>query len=177
MIECGTSGILHTRIAHIFRSDNYDIDQVIGVQNIRVQDPVELGRLAVCRLGAEFQKIAAGSAVVVGQRNFGYGHPHMQPMTALRQCGIIGIVADSFTPGFWLGAISAGFLLITCPGICDAVKPGDDIYIHWDTTTIYVDGSGEVRGFKPLSDFEKRLLKAGGIIELLENRSRTISDK
>lgn len=158
------------RVAHVFRADHFDIDEVIGVQNIRVQDPVELARLAVSRLGVEFQELAASGAFVVGRRNFGYGHPHVQSTIALRQAGITGIIADSFTPGFWRGSMAMGFMLIACPGICDATQTGDELEFDWQANTVRTVGHEETMGFQSFSDFEERLQRGGGIVALLEEK-------
>jgi len=162
-------------VAHVFDRDNFDIDEVIGVQNIRLQDPVALGVLAAQRLGQEFATLAREAAVVVGRRNFGYGHPHVQSTTALRQNGVVGIIADSFTPAFWRGSMSAGFMLVACPGIGDATRVKDTLEIDWAASQVRIGRSSKTLTFHPHTDFEQRLQRAGGIVALLADEQNRMS--
>lgn len=163
------TGTLTTVIAHRFEEDNYDVDRIIGVQNIRLQDPAALGALALSRLGPLFSKHVRPGAIVAGRRNFGYGHPHVQATIALRHVGIVGVIADSFTPGFWRGSMSMGFMLIACPGISDEVDAGTVIAIDWQALTVCVGMGRATLAFRPHTPFEGRLLRAGGIVPLLDS--------
>lgn len=163
-------------VAHAFAEDNYDIDRVIGIQNIRVQDPQRLRQLALENLGQGFAGRVAPGSFVVGQRNFGYGHPHVQATTALRETGVSGIVADSFTPGFWRGALVGGFMLVACPGIGHAANDGDWLDIDWQTNRLRIARTGQTLAFRPHTAFEKRLLAAGGIVPLLAQQRQAAGE-
>jgi hypothetical protein len=70
------------------------------------------------RRGSRFrdQKVQPGD-LLVGNHNFGYGHPHYPPMIGMRHLGIAGVIAESFSPGYWRGEIAMGFPQVICPGI------------------------------------------------------------
>jgi 3-isopropylmalate/(R)-2-methylmalate dehydratase small subunit len=51
--------------------------------------------------------------LLVGNHNFGYGHPHYPPMKAMRHMGIAGVIV--VPPGYWRGEISMGFPQVSCP--------------------------------------------------------------
>jgi 3-isopropylmalate/(R)-2-methylmalate dehydratase small subunit len=85
------------RVAWIF-GDNFDVDLVIGLENITETDPHKLARLCMCRYDPKFpQEVRPGDILVAG-RNFGYGHPHTQPLIALKTLGVDCIIAESFFP-------------------------------------------------------------------------------
>jgi len=168
MQDFGT-GTQKTVIAHRFEEHNYDVDRIIGVQNIRLQDPEALGALALIRLGPSFQTHVRPGAFVAGRRNFGYGHPHVQATIALRHVGIVGVIADSFTPGFWRGSMAMGFMLVSCPGISGAVEAGTVLTIDWRAHTVCVGRGHTTLAFRAHTPFEQRLLQAGGIVPLLDS--------
>ena len=94
---------LRGRVAWIFGDEDFDVDQIVGVKNIKIKDPAELGRLCLSAEDPDFaQKVKPGD-LLVGNHNFGYGHPHYPPMIGMRHLGIAGVIAESFAPGFWRG--------------------------------------------------------------------------
>ena len=113
---------LKGRVAFIFEESDFDVDQIIGVKNIKIQDVDELAALAMQSYDPDFQKNVRPGDVIVGADNFGYGHPHYPPMRAMRHLGIAGVIAESFSPGYWRGEISMGFPQASCPGILGFVR-------------------------------------------------------
>ena len=81
---------LKGRVAFVFEERDFDVDQIIGVKNIKNQDVAELAALAMQSYDPEFQQKVRPGDVVVGADNFGYGHPHYPPMRAMRHLGITG---------------------------------------------------------------------------------------
>ena len=122
---------LRGRVAWVFEEDDFDIDLIIGVRNIKITDLSELAALAMADRAPGFHATVQRGDLLVGGRNFGYGHPHYPAMRAMRHLGIAGVVAESFSPGFFRGEISMGFPLVTCPGIASAVQRGDEIEVDW----------------------------------------------
>ena len=122
---------LRGRVAWIFDEDDFDIDLIIGVRNIKITDVDELARLAMVDRAPDFAAGVQRGDLLVGGRNFGYGHPHYPAMRAMRHLGIAGVIAESFSPGFFRGEIAMGFPLVTCPGIVAAVARGDEVEVDW----------------------------------------------
>ena len=46
--------VLRGRVAWVFDEDDYDIDQIIGVKNIRIQDLDELCRISMASYDPDF---------------------------------------------------------------------------------------------------------------------------
>ena len=159
---------LHGRIAWIFDEENFDVDQIVGVKNIKITDVAELAGLAMRSYDPDFATSVRPGDVVVGAGNFGYGHPHYPPLRALRHLGIAAVVAESFSPGFWRGEISMGTPLITCPGIQDLVSRWDEIEIDWPASEIRNLSTGAALPFEPLSSADRLMLETGGLVPYLK---------
>jgi 3-isopropylmalate/(R)-2-methylmalate dehydratase small subunit len=165
--------MLQGRVAWVFGEDDYDIDLIVGVRNIKITDVAELARLAMGDYEAGFAATVRPGDLLVGGRNFGYGHPHYPAMRAMRHLGIAGVVAESFSPGFFRGEISMGFPLITCPGICAAAARGDELRVDWAAGQVSHLRTGLGLPLQPLSAAERGTLEAGGLIPYLQRRLGT----
>ena len=161
---------LRGRVAWVFDEDDYDIDLIIGVANIKITDVKELAALALTDRDPGFAASVQRGDLLVGGRNFGYGHPHYPAMRAMRHLGITGVVAESFSPGFFRGEVSMGFPLVTCPGILAAVQRGDEIEVDWAASRVRILGKGQALPLQPLAAAERETLAAGGLIPYLKKR-------
>ena len=153
---------LKGRVAYIFSESEFDIDRIIGVANIKMQDVEELARIAMRDFEPDFSSGVQAGDLIVGGRNFGYGHPHYPAMRTMRHLGIAGVIAESFFPVYWRGEISMGFPQAACPGILKIVDRFDEIEVDW--------AAGEVRNLtkhlslriEPLSQADREMLEIGG---------------
>jgi 3-isopropylmalate/(R)-2-methylmalate dehydratase small subunit len=161
---------LRGRVAWVFDEPDYDIDLIIGVSNIKITDVKELAALAMSDRDPNFAASVQRGDLLVGGRNFGYGHPHYPAMRAMRHLGISAVVAESFSPGFFRGEISMGFPLVTCPGILAQVQSGDEIEVDWPHSCERHHGRGTRLPLQPLNAAERQTLEAGGLIAYLKQR-------
>jgi 3-isopropylmalate/(R)-2-methylmalate dehydratase small subunit len=161
---------LRGRVAWIFDEDDYDIDLIIGIRNIKITDVQELARLAMADRDPGFASQVQRGDLLVGGRNFGYGHPHYPAMRAMRHLGITGVVAESFSPGFFRGEVAMGFPLVTCPGIVAAVQRFDEIEVDWSASVVHLHTLGGQLPLQPLGQAERETLDAGGLIPYLKRR-------
>ena len=159
---------LQGRVAYIFEEDDFDVDQIVGVKNIKIQDLDELAALAMQSYDPDFASLVRPGDVIVGGDNFGYGHPHYPPMKALRHLGIAGVIAESFSPGYWRGEISMGFPQCSCPGIRDLVARWDRIEVDWDACVVRNLTQGREIAFEPLALADRKMLESGGLIPYLQ---------
>lgn len=162
---------LRGRVAWVFAEDNYDIDLIIGIKNIKLSDLDELAAVAMTSYEADFRAQVRAGDLIVGGHNFGYGHPHYPAMKAMRHLGIAGVVAESFSPGFFRGEISMGFPLVTCPGILQAVARWDELAVDWEALSLRnLARGGETLAIEPLAAADRGMLAAGGFIPYLKAR-------
>ena len=156
------------RVAWIFTEENFDVDQIVGVKNIKITDIEALSKLAMQAYDPDFASSVRTGDVVVGAGNFGYGHPHYPPLRALRHLGVSAVIAESFSPGFWRGEISMGTPLIACPGITAFVNRWDEIEIDWEAGLVRNRSRNATLPFEPLSHADRDMLETGGLVPYLK---------
>ena len=166
---------LRGRVAWIFTETDFDVDQIVGVKNIKIQNVEELARLAMQSYDPDFAKQVKPGDLLVGAHNFGYGHPHYPPMRAMRHLGISGVIAESFSPGNWRGEVSMGFPQITCPGILDFVERWDEVEVDFAANQLRNHTQGRILPIDPLSQSEVEMLAAGGLVPYLKRSAATVS--
>ncbi|MFN8204829.1 MAG: hypothetical protein U0S48_19915 [Solirubrobacteraceae bacterium] len=154
------------RVAWIF-GDDFDIDLIVGVQNIKSYDVDFL--LSVCMSAFEegfVERVQPGDLLVAG-RNFGYGHPHYPPFVAMRAAGIAAVIAESYAPGFWRGETFNGMPLLRCPGISAAVERWDRLRVDWTRGTVDNVHAGVALRAEVPSPRVAQIWRAGGSLALL----------
>lgn len=164
---------LKGRVAFIFEEDDFDVDQIVGVKNIKIQDLDELASLAMTSYDPDFATKVKQGDIIVGGHNFGYGHPHYPPMKALRHLGIEGVIAESFSPGYWRGEISMGFPQCSCPGIRALVNRWDEIEVDWQAGLVRNFTQDTKIEFEPLALSDQQMLEAGGLLPYLKMNPAT----
>ena len=110
--------------------------------------------------------------LLVGAQNFGYGHPHYPPMIGMRHLGVAGVIAESFSPGYWRGEIAMGFPQVACPGILGLVQRWDEIEVDWARLRVVNHTQGRELPFEPLAEADREMLEAGGIVGYLHARDQ-----
>jgi 3-isopropylmalate/(R)-2-methylmalate dehydratase small subunit len=164
---------LQGRVAWVFDEDNYDIDLIIGIKNIKLSDLEELASVAMVHYDAGFRAAVRPGDVLVAGHNFGYGHPHYPAMKAMRHMGIAGVIAESFSPGFYRGEISMGFPLATCPGIRAAVQRWDELLVDWEALCVRnLSRDSAPLALEPLASADRGMLACGGLNGYLKARLR-----
>jgi 3-isopropylmalate/(R)-2-methylmalate dehydratase small subunit len=163
---------LRGRIAFVFTEPDFDVDQIVGVKNIKLRDPAELAAVAMQEYDPAFASSVRAGDLLVGASNFGFGHPHYPPMIAMRHLGIAGVIAESFSPGYWRGEIAMGFPQVACPGILGFVQRWDEVEVDWASNRIINRTRGTTLPFEPLSVADRQMLEAGGIVGYLHARDR-----
>lgn len=161
---------LKGRVAWIFEEEDFDVDQIVGVKNIKIKDLAELARLCMAAEEPDFAEKVKPGDLLIGNHNFGYGHPHYPPMIGMRHLGVAGVIAESFSPGYWRGDIAMGFPQVACPGILKSVNRWDEIEVDWATSLLRNHTQGTELTFEPLSDGDRLMLEAGGIVGYLHAR-------
>lgn len=161
--------LLQGRVAWIF-GDDFDVDLIIGVENIKYYDPEVLASVCMKAYDPDFQELVEPGDVIVAGRNFGYGHPHYPAMISMRNAGIVAVLAESYAPGFWRGELYQGMPLITVPGISGAVNRWDRLSIDWRNARVVNDSTGVELTGKPMSDHAIDVISAGGGYRLLLKR-------
>jgi 3-isopropylmalate/(R)-2-methylmalate dehydratase small subunit len=111
--------------------------------------------------------------VLVAGANFGIGSSREQAAGALVHLGVRAVIAPSFSGLFFRNAFNLGLLLLTCP---------DAEQLHeGDVVTLVPAGvqrtDGTVLPCQPIPDFLMNMVHAGGLMNVLKQRSQgTLND-
>jgi 3-isopropylmalate/(R)-2-methylmalate dehydratase small subunit len=161
---------LRGRVAFKFDEIDFDVDQIVGVKNIKTTNIDELSKAAMQQYDPAFASRVKPGDLLLGNHNFGYGHPHYPPMKAMRHMGIAGVIAESFSPGYWRGEISMGFPQVPCPGILQFAERWDELEVDWAGHCVRNLTQGAEIAFEPLPRADLDMLEAGGLETYLKKR-------
>ena len=147
---------------------NIDTDQIFPGRFLEIVDPVEIGKLCLYGVDPNIAGKFTKGGVIVAGTNFGCGSSREHAAIALLNMGAGVVIAESFARIFFRNAINLGLPLITCSGISQKVKAGDEISI--DILEGKISISGEVLSCPPMSSHAMSILSAGGIKPLFRQK-------
>jgi 3-isopropylmalate/(R)-2-methylmalate dehydratase small subunit len=159
---------LRGRVAYIFDAEDFDVDQIVGIENIKIQDNEELARVSMKEFDPGFAAQVRPGDLLVGGGNFGYGHPHYPAMKLMRHWGVAGVIADSFAPNYWRHEMNMAFPQIACPGIRVIAERWDEIEIDWTRGCVVNHTRNRELPFEPFARSDLEILAIGGFIPWLK---------
>ena len=98
-------------------------------------------------------------AVIVAGKNFGCGSSREQAAIAIREAGVVGVIAPSFARIFFRNAINVGLPLIECDITCS-----EGSIVSFDLTKGWVEAGGKKYTIRALSAKMQEILAAGGLV-------------
>ena len=98
-------------------------------------------------------------AVIVAGKNFGCGSSREQAAIAIREAGVVAVVAPSFARIFFRNAINVGLPLIECDLTCT-----EGSLVMFDLAEGWVEAAGKKYTIRPLSPRMQEILAAGGLV-------------
>jgi len=110
--------------------------------------------------------------LLVAGRNFGIGSSREQAAQALLILGIKGVIAQSFGGIFFRNAINLG-LPVFVPQDAQQLKQcsdGDRLEFSLEQAVLHNVSNDTLIKLKPLPDFLLQMVRAGGLIKVLEKR-------
>jgi len=141
-----------------------DTDLVIAGRYLRTKDR----SVWVAHVFEDLDPVLGGrlrGAVIVAGKNFGCGSSREQAAVALREAGVVAVVAPSFSRIFFRNAINLGLPVVEGDFSC---REGDVVTIDLDAGTIR--GGGTAVPARPLSPRMQEILRAGGLVPLWRSR-------
>jgi 3-isopropylmalate/(R)-2-methylmalate dehydratase large subunit len=146
--------------------DDVNTDVIFpGKYTYTVRDEAEMARHALEDLDPGFAAAVRPGDLIVAGRNWGAGSSREQAATCLKAAGVKAIVAVSFARIFFRNAINNSLLPIVCPEAVEAIQPAETITI--DLERCVVRGAAGEFPFQPLSPSVRRIIQAGGLLEML----------
>lgn len=111
--------------------------------------------------------VRAGDVLVAGP-NFGIGSSREQAAGVLVHLGVRAVIAPSFSGLFFRNAFNLGLLLLTCPE-AEQLQDGDAVSLL-PAGVQRVDGI--LLACQPIPDFLMNMIHAGGLMNVLKQRSQ-----
>ncbi len=145
--------------------DNISTDLIIsGRYKFSIRDMKELARHVMEDKDAHFyQKIKRGPSFIVAGWNFGMGSSREQAPWAIKEAGILAVMAKNFARIFYRNAFNIGLALVECN--TDLISSGDILELDLDRDYLKNKTKKIHIPIKPLHPIMKSLLKAGGLIK------------
>ena len=111
--------------------------------------------------------VRPGDVLVAGS-NFGIGSSREQAAGALVHLGVRAVIAPSFSGLFFRNAFNLGLLLLTCPE-AQLLQEGDAVTL---VPAGVQRADGTVLACQPIPDFLMDMVHAGGLMNVLKQRSQ-----
>lgn len=144
--------------------EDIDTDLIIAGRYLRTKERGVWASRAFEDLDPSLAKRLKGSIIIAG-RNFGCGSSREQAAIALKDAGVLAVIAPSFGRIFFRNAINIGLPVLECECGC---TEGAHIAIDLAEGRIRIDRD-EYRS-RPLSPRMQEILLAGGLVELWRGR-------
>ena len=136
-----------------------DTDMVIAGRYLRTKDRSIWATRVFEDLDPSIAPRLKGAVIVAG-KNFGCGSSREQAPLALREAGVVAVVAPSFARIFFRNAINVGLPLIESD-----LKCSNGTRIIFNIRNGWVDAAGKRYAVSPLSQRMQEILAAGGLVE------------
>jgi methanogen homoaconitase small subunit len=134
-------------------------DLIIAGRYLRTKDHRMWAEHAFEDLDHSLSSRLQGSILIAG-KNFGCGSSREQAAIALKEAGVVGVIAPFFARIFFRNAINVGLPLVECNCPC---REGSTITA--DLTEGWVEAEGVRFPARPLSPRMQEILQAGGLVE------------
>lgn len=143
--------------------DEIDTDVIIPSQYTELQ-PKEYAKHVMEPIDPDFpNKVKKGDILLAG-KTFGTGSSREHAVVALKELGIVAIIAESFARIFFRNALNQGLALIECKEAVENSKDGDELEVNLRTGEIRNLSTGGVFKAAELPRFMLDILAKGGAI-------------
>jgi methanogen homoaconitase small subunit len=136
-----------------------DTDLVIAGRYLRTKDHSQWVAHVFEDLDPNIAPRLSGAVIVAG-KNFGCGSSREQAAIALKEAGVVAVIAPVFARIFFRNAINIGLPAIECTIPC-----ADGQQVRFDLAGGWVEAEGTKHAVRPLSPRMQQILAAGGLVE------------
>ena len=151
--------------------DNIDTDLIIPARFLNVSDKEILARSCFADMRPEFGETVQKGDIIVGGSNFGCGSSREHAPLAIKESGVSVIIAKSFARIFYRNAFNIGLPILESVDASDSIKDNDTVKVDLITGEIMDKSSNKGFSAKPVPDFMREIIDAGGLVEYVKKRS------
>ena len=150
--------------------DNVNTDVIIPGRYNVTTDRAQLAKYCLCEVYPQFAQEVQPGDILVGGHNFGYGSSREHAPTAILANGVKVVIARSFARIFYRNSVNIGLpVLISEEAVLNA-EEGHELDVNLETGEIHNLTTGQSFQSEPLDPFIARIVKAGGIINYIEEQ-------
>jgi methanogen homoaconitase small subunit len=142
-----------------------DTDLVIAGRYLRTKDRSVWAEHAFEDLDPTLAPRLRGCVLVTG-KNMGCGSSREQAVMALREAGVLAVIAPSFARIFFRNCINVGLPVLECEGLFCS----DGEMVTYDCTSGTVSFDGTSYTCRALSPRMQEILVSGGLVEYWKGR-------
>lgn len=150
--------------------DNVDTDLIIPAKFLNVSDKDELARNCFAYLRPDFINTINQGDIIVAGENFGYGSSREHAPLAIKSAGISVIIAKSFARIFYRNAFNIGLPILESKEAYLSIREGDQVSVNPSTGEIKDKDIGEIFFARPIPDFMKEIVDAGGLVKYIKKK-------
>lgn len=150
--------------------DNIDTDVIIPARFLNVSDKEILAKNCFADLRPDFGENDTRGDIIVGGSNFGCGSSREHAPLAIKSAGVDVIIAKSFARIFYRNAFNIGLPILESAEAVEAIEDGETIGVDLITGEIINKTRDGSYSAKPVPDFMREIIDAGGLVEYVKNK-------
>jgi len=151
--------------------DNVDTDVIIPARHLNIADKKELAKFCMEDIDKDFVTNVKPGDIMVGGMNFGCGSSREHAPIVIKESGISCVIAGSFARIFYRNAINIGLPILESIDASREINKGDEVKIDFDLGVITNITSGKTYQAEPFPPFIKDIIKAGGLLNAIKQRT------
>jgi 3-isopropylmalate/(R)-2-methylmalate dehydratase small subunit len=156
--------------ARIVPVRDVDTDMIFHNRHLHITKPEEMKSFIFGNLKGfeQFPTTTKPGDILIVGHNFGCGSSRQQAVDGFMALGVAGLVAESIGAIYKRNAINAGWPLIEASGICDCgIIKGELIEVNLEEGSIRNSSGALVAKGKPMTDVQREIYQAGGILKMM----------
>ncbi len=150
--------------------DNVDTDVIIPARHLNNPDPKALASHCMEDIDPDFASTVEAGDIIVAGKNFGCGSSREHAPLAIKSCGVKCVIAETFARIFYRNAINIGFPILECPEAAQAIRPGDEVEVNFQTGEIRDLTQNKTFQAAPFPPFIDGIIQNGGLLNSLKAR-------
>lgn len=150
--------------------DDIDTDQIYPGKYLPLTDKSEMAKHAMegTDRGEEFIKNVKPGDIIVAGKNFGCGSSREHAAIAIHGAGVSLILAQSFARIFHRNCINNALPVLELSEVSE-IQDGDILEVNIETGEIKDITKNKIYKAEPISELEKEILNAGGLLQYLKS--------
>jgi len=150
--------------------DNVDTDLIIPARFLNASDKHELAKNCFADIRAGFKDMIRPGDIIVAGKNFGAGSSREHAPLAIKGAGISVIIAENFARIFYRNAFNIGLPILESKEASLSIKEGNQVSVNLSTGEIENKDNGKRFSARPINDFMRQLVQAGGLVEYVKKQ-------